>query len=161
MGGAADLFVGGEVLSSQQRTTQGDPLAMCMYAIGILPLIRSLQSSGTKLVWYADDAMGGGTLEDIKNWWDHLISSGQSYGYHPNAAKSWLLVKETMREEAAYLFEGTRIHITTQGRRLLGAAISTGSFQRVHGENTITPWSNSYPVCLRSLRHIPMPLMPH
>ena len=102
-GGAADLFVGGEVLSSQEGTIQGDSLAMCMYAIGILALICSLQSSGIKQVWYADDATGGGTLEDVKNWWDHLISSGQSYGYHPNAAKSWLVVKETMREEAASL----------------------------------------------------------
>ena len=110
-----------------------------MYAIGILPLIRSIQSSGTKQVWYADDATGGGTLEDVKNWWDHLISSGQAYGYHPNAAKSWLVVKETKREEAASLFEGTGIHITTQGRRLLGATIGTRSFQREHVENTIAP----------------------
>ena len=66
-GGTADLFVGGGVLSSQEGTTQGDPLAMCMYAVGILPLIRSLQSSGTKQVWYADDATGGATLEDVKN----------------------------------------------------------------------------------------------
>ena len=138
-GGTADLFVGGEVLSSQEGTTQDDPLAMCMYAIGILPLIRSLQSSGTKQVWYEDDATGGGTLEDVKNWWDHLISSGQAYGYHPNAAKSWIVVKETKREEATSLFEGTGIHITTQGRRLLGAAIGTRSSQREHVENTIAP----------------------
>ena len=80
-----------------------------------------------------------GTLEDVKNWWDHLISSGQAYGYHPNAAKSWLVVKETKREEAASLLEGTGIHITTQGRRLLGTAIGTRSFQREHVENTIAP----------------------
>ena len=49
------------------------------------------------------------------------------------------MVKETKREEAAYLFEGTGIHISTQGRRLQGAAIGTRSFQREHVENTITP----------------------
>ena len=87
-GGSANLFVGGEVLSSQEGTTQGDPLAMSMYAIGIMPLIQSLQPTGAKQVWYAVDATGGGSLKDVKAWWNHLISSGLAYRYHPNATKS-------------------------------------------------------------------------
>ena len=43
--GWAKLFVCGsaEYLYSREGVTQGDPLSMFLYAIGILPLIRSLK----------------------------------------------------------------------------------------------------------------------
>ena len=55
----ASLFIDGDTLFSQEGTTQGDPLAMAMYAIATVPLIEKLQSTNTKQVWYADDATAG------------------------------------------------------------------------------------------------------
>ena len=55
-----DLFIDGETIYSQEGTTQGDPLAMAMYAIAITPLINSFESESLKQIWYADDAAAGG-----------------------------------------------------------------------------------------------------
>ena len=58
---SAELFIDGETIISQEGTTQGDPLAMSMYARGILPLIKQLDHIARQ-VWFADDASAGGKL---------------------------------------------------------------------------------------------------
>ena len=83
----ASLFIDGDTLFSQEGTTQGDPLAMAIYAVATVPLIEKLQNTNTKQVWYADDATAGGTLLHLKAWWTMLSSSGPSYGYFVNPGK--------------------------------------------------------------------------
>ena len=74
----ARLFItGGKELKSAEGTTQGDPLAMSLYAISLQPLITRLNvSSLTKQCWYADDATGSGSLEELKKWWDVIDQTG-------------------------------------------------------------------------------------
>ena len=50
------LFIDGEVMLSREGTTQGDPLAMVMFAVATIPLIKTLRSVDVHQVWYADDA---------------------------------------------------------------------------------------------------------
>ena len=89
-GGTSDLYVSGEILALNEGTTQGDPLAMSMYTVGIMPLIHELQPTGTKQVWFADDATGGGTLKEVMLHWIVLAlgivplsySASVPLGYH-------------------------------------------------------------------------------
>ena len=61
------LISGGGEISSQEGTTQGDPLAMPWYAINTVHMITSLRASipQVKQVWLADDSAGGGSIESV------------------------------------------------------------------------------------------------
>ena len=74
---------------SMEGTTQGDPLAMAMYALVVTPLIRHLRSSDPAVsqVWYADDATGVGKCTVLWKWWDTLSQLRPLFGYVPNASK--------------------------------------------------------------------------
>ena len=102
-----------EVLCSDEGTTQGDPLAMPLYALATIPLINRLSSEpNVKQVWYTDDASAAGRLSYLRNWWDLLQSSGPEFGYHINARKMWLITKEAHLSEAKELFKDSEVNIT-------------------------------------------------
>ena len=75
------LFIsdGGEI-SSQEGTTQGDPLAMPWYAINTNHMISSLRASipQVKQVWLADDSAGGGSIETLYQWYKSLCEEGKN-----------------------------------------------------------------------------------
>ena len=126
----ARLFImGGKELQSAEGTTQADPVAMSLYAVSLQPLIAQLQtSSSAKQCWFADDATGSGTLENVMRWWDELSSSGPAFGYSPNAKKCWIITKPEKEEEARAVFGATAINITTEGHKHLGAALGSRSY---------------------------------
>ena len=62
------LCVGGETLLSCEGVTQGDPLAMAMYALASIPLIRRIRTDHARQVWFTADATAGGKLTATKDW---------------------------------------------------------------------------------------------
>ena len=72
------LYIEGSTLLSEEGTTQGDPLAMPMYALGVLPLIDCI-SGDLMQVWYADDATACGSLSELHLWWDKLLQFGPDW----------------------------------------------------------------------------------
>ena len=81
----ARLFIiGGKELRSEEGTIQGGPLAKCLYAVSLQPIITRLNASTfVKQCWFADDATGAGSFGELKKWWGVLNKSGPSLGYFP------------------------------------------------------------------------------
>ena len=116
------LFVGESTLYFQEGTTQGDPLAMPMYAPAIMLLIYRV-SQLVKQVWYADDATATGNIQSLRTWWDDLATISPAFGYHVNASKTWLVTKESHYATAVAAFQDRTGNNTADGKPHLGAAI--------------------------------------
>ena len=98
-----ELFMDGDVILSQERTTQGDPLAMAMYGLATIKRPDGLCTQ----VWYADDSMAAGKLAQLREWWDKLESEVlcqclQNVVDHQKSRKS--------------VFADTGVNITPDGR---------------------------------------------
>ena len=140
----SELFVNGSTIWFQEGTTQGDPLAMPMYAFAIIPLIQSLKSNILQ-VWYADDASAVGKISSLRDWWDKLSTIGPSFGCltNPskigpsfgcltNPSKTWLITKDHHLDEAQSSFSDTGVNITAEGRPYLGAPIGSEGFTNLY-----------------------------
>ena len=128
--------MGGFELSSQEGTTQGCPLAMAMYALGIIPLIKEAQTHVPNKQdfqgWLADDSQAVGRLTALKQWWDAICEKGPRYGYFPKPGKSYLVVKPDKIDEAKKVFKGTGVHVVLDAQR------------------DLEPLSESSPLCTQS-----------
>ena len=84
--GYARLLIQGSdhFLLSKEGVMQGDPLSMMLYAVAVLPLIRSLEDSCEWMQnWYADDSSCVGELSSVRRWCNRLLIDGPAYGYFP------------------------------------------------------------------------------
>ena len=136
----AQLFAENQVIYSEEGTTQGDPLAMAFYALATIPLSRRCKVPLTGELWFADDAAGGGRLSSLRAWWDNLERFGPDYGYFPNGAKTWLVVKDAHVQAARSIFYGTAVEITTEGQRHLGAPLGTDSYVEQFVSSKVRDW---------------------
>ena len=80
---APRLFVAKDLeLKSEEGTTQGDPIAMAAYALGLSVLQNKISqnNTGAKHTAYTDDLVGAGKLQEIKNLWDEICKHGPPLG---------------------------------------------------------------------------------
>ena len=115
-----------KTIYSQDGTTQGDPLAMAMYGLAIIPLIKLLSVDNVTKKRYADDGNAVGKLSNLRTVLDEIVSIGKFFGYHVKASKCQLIVKDEKLGEAKKIFENTGITMKA-GARVLGSVIGTES----------------------------------
>ena len=142
-GWAALVLTGSNcLLYSKEGTTQGDPLSMAFYAIGLLPLIRDLKDLQRWIqVWYADDSNCAGRLELLRVWLDTLIRKGPIFGYFPEPSKSAIVVASEFVQEAQDLFDDLGVRVTTS-HRLLGGHIGSTEGCSEFVKRKVDSWSD-------------------
>jgi hypothetical protein len=124
----SELFLS---ILSKEGVTQGDPLAMVMHGVGLLPLVRILKKavSDVHQPWYADDAGAGGRFQRIRLYFEKLQEHGPPRGYFPEPSKSVLIVEEHNKEKAEAYFKDSDWKVVT-GCQCLGGFIGDKAEQR-------------------------------
>ena len=116
------LFIHKNVILSREGTTQEDPLALAMYGLATLPLMKLVNINSLTQKWYAD----GGNLKSLQRVLDNIIKHGKHFGYHVKASKCQLLVKDEKNIEAIKVFKNTKIEMKKRAR-VLGSVIGSGT----------------------------------
>ena len=111
----ASLFIDQETILSKEGVLQGDPLAMSMYALAIMPLINELKKDILCQIWYADDSAASGSLSDVREWWNKLNTIDPRYGYFPNSKTNVAAGQGERCQEAEKIFQQSGVNITNSG----------------------------------------------
>ena len=105
-------------------------------------LIQKLDSP-CKQVWYADDSAAFGSLKQLYSWWDRLTTEGPHFGYFANPSKTWLVTKDQFLHNAANIFAGSGVNITSHGRPYLGAPLGSPEFIEEYFSSKVGEWTSS------------------
>ena len=118
-------------MHSREGVTQGDPIAMIAYRIGILQFFINLKREipDVTQTWYADDAGTLGMFTRIKTYFDSLTLQGPGQGYHPEQSKSVLTVRPE-NLEAGKVFGARHGFKVCTGARYLGGYIRDDKSKR-------------------------------
>ena len=119
------------ILHNREGVTQGDPLAMIVYGIGILPLIKNLKWEIPDVTqpWYADDAGALGTFSRLESHFYSLTHQGPKQGYHLKPTKGILIVRPE-KLEAGKLFGARHIFRVCTGAHCFGGYIGDNEYKR-------------------------------
>jgi hypothetical protein len=129
-------------LFSKEGVTQGDPLSMFGYGIGILPLICRLkeESPEVKQPWYADKRVPEAASPICASSLPGFKKIGPSYGDFLEPLQSILVVRELSRttvKKSAFADFGFNIQT---GYCYLGGFIGSTDNQMVWIEGKVADW---------------------
>ena len=113
---------------------------MPIYALSVILMLMVLEMTNTKMVAYADDFSAAGSISNLNCCWDTLCELNLKFGYFPESTKSWLTVKLECSDKAIHIFKDTYIQTATQGKKHLGAALSTSQFIDEYIMEKIKKW---------------------
>ena len=134
----------GHFSHSKEGVTQGDPLSMITYGIGVLPLIRELWDAHPRISqpWYSDDAGAGGSFRNILVHFKDLQVRGPPWRYSPEPTESILVVALRNVARSEEFFRGMGMKVV-DGRRYLGGFISDRDAETTWLDKKVQGWEES------------------
>ena len=93
----------------KEGTTQGDPLAVVMYGVATLPLIKKVAHPKTFQKWYTDVGNVIGDLPTLRRLRDDLKVYGLGFG--STSTKCHLIVRNNIVEKAQETFADKDRHL--------------------------------------------------
>ena len=80
---------------------------------------------------------------------------GPKFGYFREGSKPWIIVRENAKERAQTIFDNTKIKVTTDGQRHLGAVIGTANFKQNYMKERINQWIQELRILSKIAWHKP------
>ena len=131
------------IILSIEGVTQGDPLAMALYSIALLPLIEHLRREHPRVLqpWYSDDGAIRGTGCDVVACFHELCHVGPQYGYFPGQEKSWAVCAQEDQPELRRIFAVDKLPVKWFfGRRCVGGFAGSKAMERKWVEEKVEEW---------------------
>ena len=118
-------------LHSKEGMMHNYPLAMIVYGVGILPLIKNLKMEIPYVThpWYADNAESLDTFSRLKTCFYSLTRQGPGRGYYTKPSKSVLIIR-LENIEVAKLFRSRHGFKVCMGTRYLWVFIGDDKSKR-------------------------------
>ena len=149
--GAAPLVLqSGEHLLSREGTTQGDPLAMFLYGMATLPLLRMSRIAANSVSHnpsehlrdgaFADDWNGSSpSCDTLLAWIDAVCKKGPDFGVNVNIQKTNCIASPERFEEATRAFGDKGISVS-KGSVVLGGWIGDPTAGAAWRKQKIDAW---------------------
>jgi len=136
---ASNLFIDGTSVLSHEGTTQGDPLAIPMYTISLLPVIQrlSLRASPNRFgMWM----MGVHFVSWRCGRKSCVLSVAPLGAMLMQSSAGWLPRKVCFREPIMFSQELVHVQVTSTGCPYLGAALDSTTFTNLFTQQHVSEW---------------------
>ena len=143
---------------SKEGVAQGDPFAMALYGIMLLPLIAHLKRMFPKVLqpWFADDGAMDGEGSEVAACFVELNRIGHQFGYYPEVSKSIAVCPLESEARLKAIFAENNLPVEwRRGHRYLGGHIGSKAMetrfvapmveQWVHGVEVLARIAGKYP----------------
>ena len=137
-----------EFILSEEGVTQGDPLAMILYGLALVPLAEQLRKAFPDVIqpFYANDAVMAGRVSRIAAAMRLLETLGPARGYFPEASKSIFIVRPEDEAQSKVVLREFNFKYTS-GNRYIGGFI--GSAEKL--DEWLTPQIDKWVAGIRIL----------